>query len=62
MSFCPYSLDANNQRFIHPLETVERTSNAYTFVPQHASLALFGNAKFILDILLVPCPTMSVDL
>lgn len=31
LAFCPYSLDTNNQRFIHRLETVERTKQRIQF-------------------------------
>lgn len=31
LTFCPYSLDTNNQRFIHRLETVERTKQRIQF-------------------------------
>ncbi|KAG1885276.1 uncharacterized protein F5891DRAFT_1088229 [Suillus fuscotomentosus] len=31
LTFCPYSLDANNQRFIHRLETVKRTKRRIQF-------------------------------
>ncbi|KAG0698562.1 hypothetical protein DFH29DRAFT_90013 [Suillus ampliporus] len=31
LTFCPYSLDTNNRRFIHRLETVERTKQRIQF-------------------------------
>ncbi|KAG2040932.1 hypothetical protein BDR03DRAFT_857216, partial [Suillus americanus] len=31
LTFCPYSLDINNERYIHRLETVERTKKRIQF-------------------------------